>query len=72
MTTIERDEILKLRGEDLYDNHGEKIGSIEEIYLDDETGKDAPGMDPDSQLSQRETGAASRRRAGATSTRTSS
>jgi len=94
MTTMQRDEILKLRGENLCDSHGEKIGSIEEIYLDNETNepewalvktgmfgtkssfvplkdasldgdtlsvpfekdlvKDAPTMDPDGQLSQRE------------------
>jgi uncharacterized protein (TIGR02271 family) len=94
MTTMQKDEILKLRGEDLFDNHGDKIGSIEEIYLDSETNepewalvntglfgtkssfvplkdaslegetptvpfekaqvKDAPKMDPDVALSQRE------------------
>ena len=31
------DGILERRGEDLYDGDGDKIGSIEEIYLDAET-----------------------------------
>jgi uncharacterized protein (TIGR02271 family) len=94
MSTLQRDEILSQRGEDLYDSHGEKIGTIEEIYLDNEsdepewalvkTGlfgtkssfvplrnasrdgdtlsvpfekeqvKDAPAIDTDAELSQRE------------------
>jgi len=37
MTTLQRDDILSRRGQDLYDNSGDKIGSIEEIYLDAET-----------------------------------
>ena len=37
MTTIEKDRILGYRGEDLYDADGDKIGTIEEIYLDAET-----------------------------------
>jgi uncharacterized protein (TIGR02271 family) len=37
MTTVQKDEILEQRGEDLYDGNGDKIGSIEEIYLDAET-----------------------------------
>jgi uncharacterized protein (TIGR02271 family) len=39
MTTMQKDEILKQRGEDLYDSNGDKIGSIEEIYLDAESGE---------------------------------
>ncbi len=31
------DEILSWRGRDLYDREGQKIGRIEEIYLDQET-----------------------------------
>jgi uncharacterized protein (TIGR02271 family) len=94
MTTMQKDEILSKRGEDLYDSGGDKLGSIEEIYLDADTGepewalvktgllgakstfvpirdvsregeglrvpyekdqvKDAPKMDPDGELSQRE------------------
>lgn len=94
MTTMQREQILGTRGEDLYDSHGDKIGSIEEIYLDEETDqpewalvntglfgtkssfvplkdassegdtlrvpfekgqvKDAPKVDPDGKLSQRE------------------
>ena len=38
MGTIEKDRILQMRGEDLYDSDGDKIGSIEEIYVDQETG----------------------------------
>ena len=94
MTTLQKDQLLQQRGQDLYDTNGDKIGSIEEIYLDAQTGepewalvntgmfgtkssfvpleqaseedgsvrvpydkaqvKDAPKMDPDGQLSQRE------------------
>ena len=94
MATIEKDRILSFRGQDLRDNDGGKIGSIEEIYLDTQTGepewalvhtglfgtkqtfvpirdaseadgslqvpfeksrvKDAPKVDPDGQLSQKE------------------
>jgi len=32
-----RDDVLNWRGQDLYDNDGDKIGKIEEIYLDAET-----------------------------------
>jgi uncharacterized protein (TIGR02271 family) len=88
------EQVLEWRGEDLLDRDGDKIGKIEEIYLDTDTGgpewalvntglfgtkstfvpirdasrdpdgihvpyqkshvKDAPGIDPDGQLSQRE------------------
>jgi hypothetical protein len=94
MTTLPKDRILQHRGDDLVGRDGEKIGSIEEIYLDAETNepewalvntglfgtkqtfvplreaseadgglsvpfdkstvKDAPKVDPDGQLSQRE------------------
>jgi uncharacterized protein (TIGR02271 family) len=94
MATIQKERILQFRGQDLCDRDGSKIGSIEEIYLDTQTGepewalvhtglfgskhtfvplrdasegdgtlqvpfeksqvKDAPKMDPDGQLSQRE------------------
>jgi uncharacterized protein (TIGR02271 family) len=37
MSAIGRDEILQRRGQDLLDNDGDKIGSIEEIYLDADT-----------------------------------
>ena len=37
MATIEKDRILEFRGEDLYDADGDKIGAIEEIYLDADT-----------------------------------
>jgi uncharacterized protein (TIGR02271 family) len=94
MATMQKQEILRCRGEDLLGRDGEKIGQIEEIYLDTDTGqpewalvntglfgtkstfvpiraasheddgmrvpydkakvKDAPSIDPDAQLSQRE------------------
>jgi uncharacterized protein (TIGR02271 family) len=37
MATIGKDRILEYRGQDLVDRDGDKIGSIEEIYLDTET-----------------------------------
>ena len=37
MSTIEKDRMLQLRGEDLYDSDGDKIGAVEEIYLDEQT-----------------------------------
>ena len=94
MATIQKDRILQFRGQDLYDRDGDKIGGIEEIYLDAEsnepewalvhtglfgtkrtfvplrdaterddnlsvpfeksTVKDAPGIEANGQLSQRE------------------
>src|SRR5829696_2184717 len=94
MATIQKDRILQYRGQDLYDRDGDKIGGIEEIYLDAETNepewalvhtglfgtkrtfvplrdaserdgnlavpfekstvKDAPGIEANGQLSQRE------------------
>ena len=44
MGVIEKDRILEVRGEDLYDSDGEQVGSVEEIYFDDET--DAPETVP--------------------------
>jgi uncharacterized protein (TIGR02271 family) len=37
MATLEKDRILQFRGQDLYDRDGDKIGSVEEIYLDADT-----------------------------------
>ncbi len=37
MTTLNRDDVLSRRGQDLYDSSNDKIGTIEEIYLDAET-----------------------------------
>jgi uncharacterized protein (TIGR02271 family) len=94
MATIEKDRLLQFRGQDLTNRDGEKLGSIEEIYVDTQTNepewalvntglfgtkstfvplhdasevegglrvpydkatvKDAPKVDPDGQLSQRE------------------
>jgi uncharacterized protein (TIGR02271 family) len=39
MATIQKDRILQFRGSNLTDSGGSKIGSIEEIYLDTETGE---------------------------------
>jgi len=38
VATLEKDQILQFRGQDLHDSNGDKVGSVEEIYLDDETG----------------------------------
>jgi uncharacterized protein (TIGR02271 family) len=37
MATYTRDDVLSWRGRDLVDNDGDKIGSIDDIYLDRET-----------------------------------
>ena len=39
MGAIEKDRMLQFRGEDLSDQAGEKIGLIEEIYLDADSGE---------------------------------
>jgi uncharacterized protein (TIGR02271 family) len=39
METITQERASQLRGEDLYDSDGDKVGAVEEIYLDDETGQ---------------------------------
>jgi uncharacterized protein (TIGR02271 family) len=39
MSTLQKDRILQLRGDTLYDRDGDKIGSVEEIYLDADTGE---------------------------------
>jgi sporulation protein YlmC with PRC-barrel domain len=39
MSAIEKDRMLQFRGEDLSDRDGEKIGRIEEIYLDADSGE---------------------------------
>ena len=39
MSTLQKDQLLEQRGEDLYDNDGDKIGKIEEIYLDADSGQ---------------------------------
>jgi uncharacterized protein (TIGR02271 family) len=39
MTTLQKDALLQKRGQDLYDRDGDKIGAIEEIYLDAQTGE---------------------------------
>ena len=39
MTTIQKETLLQKRGQDLYDRDGDKIGTIEEIYLDAQTGE---------------------------------
>ena len=40
MTTLDKDRILEHRGNELCDRDGEKLGTIEEIYLD--AGTDQP------------------------------
>ena len=37
MSTMQKEELLQKRGQDLYDSSGDKIGKIEEIYLDAES-----------------------------------
>jgi uncharacterized protein (TIGR02271 family) len=37
MATIQKDRLIQFRGQDLYDRDGDKIGGIEEIYLDADT-----------------------------------
>ena len=37
MASIDNERILEFRGEDLCDRDGEKIGSIDQIYLDADT-----------------------------------
>jgi uncharacterized protein (TIGR02271 family) len=37
MATIQKDRVLQFRGQDLTDSSGDKIGKIEEIYLDTDT-----------------------------------
>jgi uncharacterized protein (TIGR02271 family) len=39
MATIQKDELLQRRGSELLDNDGDKIGTIDEIYLDADTGE---------------------------------
>jgi uncharacterized protein (TIGR02271 family) len=39
MSTFTKDQLLEQRGQDLYDSHDDKIGKIEEIYLDHESGE---------------------------------
>ena len=38
MSTLQKDRILQLRGEALYDRDGDKIGTVDEIYLDADSG----------------------------------
>jgi sporulation protein YlmC with PRC-barrel domain len=37
MATMQKDRVLQYRGQDVHDRDGDKIGSIEEIYLDTDT-----------------------------------
>jgi len=39
MSTMHKNDLLQFRGEDLHDADGEKIGRLEEIYLDAQTGE---------------------------------
>jgi sporulation protein YlmC with PRC-barrel domain len=37
MATMQKERLLQFRGQDLCDRNGDKLGTIEEIYLDAET-----------------------------------
>jgi uncharacterized protein (TIGR02271 family) len=39
MTTLQKDDLLAKRGEDLFDRDGDKLGTVDEIYLDAQTGE---------------------------------
>ncbi len=39
MSTMQKEALLQQRGQDLYDRDGDKIGTIEEIYLDAQSGE---------------------------------
>jgi uncharacterized protein (TIGR02271 family) len=39
MSTMQKEALLQKRGQDLYDRDGDKIGTIEEIYLDAQSGQ---------------------------------
>jgi uncharacterized protein (TIGR02271 family) len=39
MSTLQKETLLQKRGEELHDRDGDKIGTIEEIYLDAQTGE---------------------------------
>jgi uncharacterized protein (TIGR02271 family) len=39
MTTMTVDELMTLRGSDVYSNDGDKIGSLEQVYVDNYTGE---------------------------------
>ncbi len=39
MSTLDKDRLLAQRGQDLYDADGDKLGTVEEIYLDAQTGE---------------------------------
>src|SRR5215217_2544040 len=38
MSTLQTGDLLQKRGQDLYDSSGDKLGSLQEIYLDADTG----------------------------------
>src|SRR3954462_5067312 len=37
MSTLQKEDLLAKRGQDLYDRDGDKLGTIEEMYLDADT-----------------------------------
>jgi uncharacterized protein (TIGR02271 family) len=39
MTTLDKERLLAQRGQDLYDADGDKLGTVEEIFLDAQTGE---------------------------------
>jgi hypothetical protein len=44
MASLDKDRILQFRGGDLHDRDGEKIGKIEEVYLDADSGEPEWGL----------------------------
>ena len=39
MSHLSKDQLLQQRGQDLYDSHDDKVGTVEEIYLDHASGE---------------------------------
>lgn len=39
MTTMTLDDLMALRGSDVYDSNNEQIGSLEQVYIDNESGE---------------------------------
>jgi len=39
MTTLQREDVLQQRGQELYDRDGDKIGTVGQIYVDPSTGR---------------------------------
>jgi sporulation protein YlmC with PRC-barrel domain len=39
MSTLAKEQLLRQRGQDLHDANGDKLGKIEEIYVDTDSGE---------------------------------